>query len=118
MRRMLAALLVLVLCVPMNTVFAEGTVEHAKEEQSVLLQNEADDADNHEEAEVSQNPVELEGDENVNSSGKTEFPEESEIPAPTWKKGWNLYEDNWYYAKDENTLYYGWIYLKSKWYYL
>ena len=33
MRRMLAALLVLVLCVPMNTVFAEGTVEHAKEEQ-------------------------------------------------------------------------------------
>ena len=86
MRRMLAALLVLVLCVPMNTVFAEGTVEHAKEEQSVLLQNEADDADNYEEAEVSQNPVELEGDENVNSSGKTEFPEESEIPAPTWKK--------------------------------
>lgn len=118
MRRILAALLVLVLCVSMNTVFAEGTVEHAKEEQSVLLQNEADDADNHEEAEVSQNPVELEGDENVNSSGKTEFPEESEIPAPTWKKGWNLYEDNWYYAKDENTLYYGWIYLKSKWYYL
>lgn len=44
--------------------------------------------------------------------------DEPETEEPTWKAGWNLREDHWYYCKEEGKLYLGWIKLKSKWYYL
>ena len=114
-RRILAGLLVLVLCVPMNTVFAEEINEHANEEQNVSMQDEGDKL---KEQDIVQVPIESEEGENSDDSGNINIPEEPETPTTEWKIGWNFYEGNWYYAKEENTLYFGWIYLKSKWYYL
>ena len=56
--------------------------------------------------------------ENIDDSGNVDFPQEPEVPSSEWTRGWNFYEGNWYYAKEENTLYFGWINLNSKWYYL
>ena len=63
-------------------------------------------------------PTESVTGENIDDSGNVDFPQEPEVPSPEWTRGWNFYEGNWYYAKEENTLYFGWIYLNSKWYYL
>ena len=40
-RKTLLGFLVLTLCVPMNTVFAEGTNEYSKEDQSISLQDDS-----------------------------------------------------------------------------
>ena len=120
-RKILAGLLVLTLCVPANTAFAERTGEYVKEEQNTLLQDELESTDDSGDKEIPQDAAGLE--ENNGDSGNEEIPEEPEVPepevpAPEWETGWNFYEGNWYYAQSENTLYFGWIKLKSQWYYL
>ena len=109
--------LVLTLCVPMNTVFAEGTNGHSKEVQSISLQEDSQKEEKSENEDL-QVPTESVKGENIDDSGNVDFPQEPEVPSSEWTRGWNFYEGNWYYAKEENTLYFGWIYLNSKWYYL
>lgn len=109
--------LVLTLCVPMNTVFAEGTNGHSKEVQSISLQEDSQKEEKSENENL-QVPTESVTGENIDDSGNVDFPQEPEVPSSEWTSGWNFYEGNWYYAKEENTLYFGWIYLNSKWYYL
>lgn len=109
--------LVLTLCVPMNTVFAEGTNEYSKEDQSISLQDDSQKEEKSENEDL-QVPTESVKGENIDDSGNVDFPQEPEVPSSEWTRGWNFYEGNWYYAKEENTLYFGWIYLNSKWYYL
>ena len=107
--------LVLTLCVPMNTVFAEGTNGHSKEVQSISLQEDSQKEEKSENENL-QVPTESVTGENIDDSGNVDFPQEPEVPSSEWTSGWNFYEGNWYYAKEENTLYFGWIYLNSKWY--
>ena len=116
-RKILVGFLVLTLCVPMNTVFAEGTNEYSKEAQSISLQDDSQKEEKFENEDL-QVPTESVTGENIDDSGNVDFPQEPEVPSPEWTRGWNFYEGNWYYAKEENTLYFGWIYLNSKWYYL
>lgn len=116
-RKILIGFLVLTLCVPMNTVFAEGTNEYSKEDQSMSLQDDSQKEEKSENEDL-QVPTESVTGENIDDSGNVDFPQEPEVPSPEWTRGWNFYEGNWYYAKEENTLYFGWIYLNSKWYYL
>ena len=116
-RKILVEFLVLTLCVPMNTVFAEGTNEYSKEAQSISLQDDSQKEEKFENEDL-QVPTESVTGENIDDSGNVDFPQEPEVPSPEWTRGWNFYEGNWYYAKEENTLYFGWIYLNSKWYYL
>ena len=116
-RKTLLGFLVLTLCVPMNTVFAEGTNEYSKEDQSISLQDDSQKEEKSENEDL-QVPTESVKGENIDDSGNVDFPQEPEVPSSEWTRGWNFYEGNWYYAKEENTLYFGWIYLNSKWYYL
>ena len=116
-RKTLIGFLVLTLCVPMNTVFAEGTNEYSKEDQSISLQDDSQKEEKSENEDL-QVPTESVKGENIDDSGNVDFPQEPEVPSSEWTRGWNFYEGNWYYAKEENTLYFGWIYLNSKWYYL
>lgn len=116
-RKILMGFLVLTLCVPMNTVFAEGTNEYSKEDQSISLQDDSQKEEKSENEDL-QVPTESVKGENIDDSGNVDFPQEPEVPSSEWTRGWNFYEGNWYYAKEENTLYFGWIYLNSKWYYL
>ena len=116
-RKILIGFLVLTLCVPMNTVFAEGTNEYSKEDQSMSLQDDSQKEEKSENEDL-QVPTESVTGENIDDSGNVDFPQEPEVPSPEWTRGWNFYEGNWYYAKEENTLYFGWFYLNSKWYYL
>ena len=116
-RKTLLGFLVLTLCVPMNTVFAEGTNEYSKEDQSISLQDDSQKEEKYENEDL-QVPTESVKGENIDDSGNVDFPQEPEVPSSEWTRGWNFYEGNWYYAKEENTLYFGWIYLNSKWYYL
>ena len=116
-RKILVGFLVLTLCVPMNTVFAEGTNEYSKEDQSISLQDDLQKEEKSENEDL-QVPTESVTGKNIDDSGNIDFSQEPEVPSPEWKRGWNFYEGNWYYAKEENTLYFGWIYLNSKWYYL
>ena len=116
-RKTLLGFLVLTLCVPMNTVFAEGTNEYSKEDQSISLQDDSQKEEKFENEDL-QVPTESVKGENIDDSGNVDFPQEPEVPSSEWTRGWNFYEGNWYYAKEENTLYFGWIYLNSKWYYL
>ena len=116
-RKTLLGFLVLTLCVPMNTVFAEGTNEYSKEDQSISLQDDSKKEEKSENEDL-QVPTESVKGENIDDSGNVDFPQEPEVPSSEWTRGWNFYEGNWYYAKEENTLYFGWIYLNSKWYYL
>lgn len=116
-RKILMGFLVLTLCVPMNTVFAEGTNGHSKEVQSISLQEDSQKEEKSENENL-QVPTESVTGENIDDSGNVDFPQEPEVPSSEWTSGWNFYEGNWYYAKEENTLYFGWIYLNSKWYYL
>lgn len=116
-RKALLGFLVLTLCVPMNTVFAEGTNEYSKEDQSISLQDDSQKEEKSENEDL-QVPTESVKGENIDDSGNVDFPQEPEVPSSEWTRGWNFYEGNWYYAKEENTLYFGWIYLNSKWYYL
>ena len=116
-RKTLLGFLVLTLCVPMNTVFAEGTNEYSKEDQIISLQDDSQKEEKSENEDL-QVPTESVKGENIDDSGNVDFPQEPEVPSSEWTRGWNFYEGNWYYAKEENTLYFGWIYLNSKWYYL
>lgn len=116
-RKTLLGFLVLTLCVTMNTVFAEGTNEYSKEDQSISLQDDSQKEEKSENEDL-QVPTESVKGENIDDSGNVDFPQEPEVPSSEWTRGWNFYEGNWYYAKEENTLYFGWIYLNSKWYYL
>ena len=116
-RKIFMGFLVLTLCVPMNTVFAEGTNGHSKEVQSISLQEDSQKEEKSENENL-QVPTESVTGENIDDSGNVDFPQEPEVPSSEWTRGWNFYEGNWYYAKEENTLYFGWIYLNSKWYYL
>lgn len=116
-RKTLLGFLVLTLCVPMNTVFAEGTNEYSKEDQSISLQDDSQKEEKSENEDL-QVPTESVKGENIDDSGNVDFPQEPEVSSSEWTRGWNFYEGNWYYAKEENTLYFGWIYLNSKWYYL
>ena len=116
-QKILMGVLVLTLCVPMNTVFAEGTNGHSKEVQSISLQEDSQKEEKSENEDL-QVPTESVKGENIDDSGNVDFPQEPEVPSSEWTRGWNFYEGNWYYAKEENTLYFGWIYLNSKWYYL
>ena len=116
-QKILMGFLVLTLCVPMNTVFAEGTNGHSKEVQSISLQEDSQKEEKSENEDL-QVPTESVKGENIDDSGNVDFPQEPEVPSSEWTRGWNFYEGNWYYAKEENTLYFGWIYLNSKWYYL
>ena len=108
-RKILVGFLVLTLCVPMNTVFAEGTNEYSKEAQSISLQDDSQKEEKFENEDL-QVPTESVTGENIDDSGNVDFPQEPEVPSSEWTSGWNFYE--------ENTLYFGWIYLNSKWYYL
>ena len=61
--------LVLTLCVPMNTVFAEGTNGHSKEVQSISLQEDSQKEEKSENEDL-QVPTESVKGENIDDSGK------------------------------------------------
>ena len=86
--------LVLTLCVPMNTVFAEGTNGHSKEVQSISLQEDSQKEEKSENENL-QVPTESVTGENIDDSGNVDFPQEPEVPSSEWTSGWNFYEGNW-----------------------
>ena len=84
-RKTLLGFLVLTLCVPMNTVFAEGTNEYSKEDQSISLQDDSQKEEKSENEDL-QVPTESVKGENIDDSGNVDFPQEPEVPSSEWTR--------------------------------